>query len=304
MPTHRLPVSALFVAAALTAVTACASPQQLTGSSVAPTTSAPAASDPPASDPAASAPAASAPAASDPPETPSAPTAGGGTDRQWAYEGEIGPDRWGDVPGAAVCRAGKAQSPVDLAGARVLDLPDPEVAYRPSRVGIVHLGHAVRADFGAGNSVGLGGTRYELLQLHQHTPAEHTLDGESAAAEMHLVHRSADDEYAVLGIRLVEGAANPAVEAFLDAAPAEEGATSAPTMLDASPLLPADRRLFRYDGSLTTPPCTEGVKWHVFAAPVTASAEQLTRLADLSGDNNRPIQQLGDRTLERDSRSG
>lgn len=290
MPTPRLARHLLAAPALILAVGACAAPSQPGAAGSSP-----------------GGPTSSAATTTSDAEASTAATGSTDTDEThptWAYEGELGPDRWGDAPGAAACRKGREQSPVDLTGATSTDLPDLEVAYRPGRVRVAHLGHTVRVDVATANHIGLGGRRYRLLQLHQHTPAEHTVDGRSAAAEIHLVHRSDDEEYVVLGVRLVEGAPNTAIEAFLDAAPADEGRASAPTTFDPSALLPPDRRLFRYDGSLTTPPCTEGVTWGVFAAPITASAGQLSRLADLSGDSNRPVQPLGRRTLQRDSRAG
>lgn len=150
----------------------------------------------------------------------------------------------------------------------------------------------------------LDSRNHELAQIHHHTPSEHTVDGEHADAELHLVHKDATGRLAVLGVLVKEGAANPQLQQALDAMPDQHGATASPgTTFDPAALLPADRTTYRYSGSLTTPPCTEGVAWTVFTTPITASAAQIEALENLSGENNRPVQDRGDRTLRRDTRS-
>ncbi len=142
----------------------------------------------------------------------------------------------------------------------------------------------------------IGDRPYSLVNVHAHTPAEHTVDGERFALELHLVHKNESGELAVVGVLFRRGEPNPALEALLDAAP-QPGDPASPQ--DASVYLPARTSHYRYTGSLTTPPCTEGVQWLVMTEVGEASEEQLQRITTLTGDtaNNRPTQPLHGRTI-------
>lgn len=243
---------------------------------------------------------ASSPAPSSPGPSPSSSAAS-----HWGYEGADGPDHWGELPGAKECGIGKQQSPVNLAGAQQAALPPVEISYRPSRLAVTNTGHSMQAVYDAGSFATIDGERYELKQFHHHAPSEHTVNGAHSPAELHFVHQNAAGQLAVLGVLVTKGAANPVLQEFLDAAPADKGATKAPggETIDAAALLPTGHDSYRYSGSLTTPPCSEGVSWVMFSTPITASAEQLATFAGLSGANNRPVQGLDGRTLETDAAS-
>lgn len=209
-------------------------------------------------------------------------------DEHWSHDD---PAAWGGT-----CATGTEQSPVDLTGARGVDLADIEFDYAPSAVQVANTGHTIQAEYGAGSSIEVDGTSYDLVQFHFHAPSEHTVDGRHAAAELHLVHQDSAGQLAVVGVLVEEGPASDAVAPVLAEAPAEEGAEADPSAeVDAAGLLPDSSRTFRYDGSLTTPPCTEGVKWMVMSEPVTWSGEQLAAFTSLYGGSNRPVQPLGDR---------
>ncbi len=166
---------------------------------------------------------------------------------------------------------------------------------------VSNTGHTLQAGYGSGSTIGVDGTRYDLIQFHFHTPSEHTIDGEHAAAELHLVHQD-DGNLAVVGVLVEEGAASEAVAPVLEDPPDAEGEQREPeTPVDAAGLLPEGHATFRYDGSLTTPPCSEGVRWMVMTEPVTWSAEQLTAFTDLYDGSNRPTQPLHDRVELLDS---
>lgn len=201
------------------------------------------------------------------------------------------------------CATGREQSPIDLAGATGRDLPDLGFAYRPAPATVVDNGHTVQATFEGAGSLELGGETFELRQLHFHSPSEHLIDGASYAAEVHLVHEGTDGRLAVVAVLVEEGSPNQTVAAMLDVVPAEGAEpVAADGAVDPAEVLPADRRTFRYDGSLTTPPCTEGVAWSVLAEPITWSAGQLADFAERHPDSHRPPQSLDGRVLLHDER--
>lgn len=203
---------------------------------------------------------------------------------------------WGELdPDYAACGSGRHQSPVDLTDATSRDLPDIAFDYQPSDVQAVNNGHAIQVDYAPGSSIEVKGETYDLLQFHIHTPSEHTINGRTAAAELHLVHLSADGDLAVVGVLIDEGAAGDAIGPILDDLPEEDGDTGPVSSIDAEELLPAGRTTYRYPGSLTTPPCSEGVTWLVMTDPVTWSAEQLEAITDVHEGNNRPVQALNGR---------
>ena len=198
----------------------------------------------------------------------------------WEYEGEHGPEAWGALSeDFAACAEGLAQSPVDLGSATPSDRLDLTVDYESGPVTI--------AD----------GTTFELAQMHFHTPSEHTIGGEFAEAEAHFVHRSAEGEWAVIGVMLIAGdEPNASWGAYTDAAAGGEGVVVDAT-LDWPALLPADLTTLRYSGSLTTPPCTEGVRWMVMDEPVALATDRLAALAAAHEGNHRPVQPLNGREV-------
>jgi carbonic anhydrase len=173
------------------------------------------------------------------------------------------------------------------------------VAYGPSRINLVYNGHTVEGKEDVGSYLTLGGTRYELAQFHFHSPSEHTVDGKYAAMEMHLVHKSASNEVAVVGVFLEPGEAdNPAfadVWAYLPDA-SNRSRTSERTV-DVGAMLPQDRTAYAYEGSFTTPPCTEGVEWLVLTDPVRLSQGQIDTFRAILMGNNRPTQDLHGREV-------
>jgi len=223
---------------------------------------------------------------------------------RWSYSGADGPDRWAAISNAfATCGSGHQQSPIDLSAAVSRDLANPQIAYQPSDATIVDNGHAVEVDLGrAGNILTLDGVPYALVQLHFHSPSEHTVDGNSFAIELHLVHQADGGALAVVGVFIAGGAENPALVPVLSAMPSKENReVRLRVPFDPSTLLPEDRRAYRYTGSLTTPPCSEGVNWVVMAKPITASGQQIAALARALEGNNRPVQARGDREILLDS---
>jgi len=215
---------------------------------------------------------------------------------QWGYTGAHGPEHWGER--YATCR-GAAQSPVDIREARTAASAAPiTFDYRDSRLSVVNNGHTIQVDYDPGSAITVGGVRYELLQFHFHRPAEERVQGRIYALDAHLVHRAADGTLAVVAVLFNEGAPQPTIDAIWRHMPKAVGErnTLANVMINAAGLLPADRSYYAYVGSLTVPPCSEGVRWHVLKTPLTVSAVQLQRFPFPM--NARPVQPLNGRVVE------
>jgi carbonic anhydrase len=225
-------------------------------------------------------------------------------DAEWSYEGDTSPDEWGTLDeDYASCSTVGSQSPIDIADASATDLVDVTVNFPPaSPMTIVNNGHTVEVTIDPGSTSEIDGVVYELKQFHFHTPSEHAIDGEHQAMELHLVHKSADDVSAVLSVLLREGAANAALEPVFANMPAEAGTEQEVDVeIDPASFLPAQSSTFRFTGSLTTPPCSEGVNWLIFVEPVEISAEQIAVFQAIFAANARPLQLTNDRVIEEDS---
>lgn len=211
----------------------------------------------------------------------------------WTYEGEAGPDRWFELsPLFEACGKGKRQSPIDIRPTMKANLPDLELHYPPRFGTVVNNGHTIQFNSAPGNIAKIGDRLFGLLQFHFHTPSENHVNGIPYPLEAHFVHRSADGVLAVIGVLIAEGDANTELEKILANSPAAAG-ESRP--LEETPivfrkLLPLAHKYFQFAGSLTTPPCSEGVRWQVLAAPITASADQIARFQALMHSNARPLQ--------------
>jgi carbonic anhydrase len=215
----------------------------------------------------------------------------------WTYGGEGGPEHWGELdPANMPCAIGKQQSPIDLSGALSAVVATPVPRWIPARGGeVVNNGHTLQVNLAEGGSVKLDGKDYVLKQFHFHHPSEHTIDGKAFPLEVHFVNAAADGDLAVVGVLFEEGTANPNLDAIWSTAPTQEGEVHISHTLDAGKFMPATAGVFRYEGSLTTPPCSETVRWTVMATPITASASQIAAFASLFPHNARPVQPLNRR---------
>ena len=220
----------------------------------------------------------------------------------WGYEGNRGPAYWGSLDqGFSACAEGTEQSPVDLVAGTDRDYPAIEFDYGPRLATVANNGHTIQVILERGNGITLDGTRFALLQFHFHHGSEHTLDGAQLPMEMHLVHRSDRGALAVVGVLLGEGAANKALAPIWERLPSQVNwAVALPEKIDVMALLPEPKTAWRYRGSLTTPPCTEGVSWIVMSEPVSLSAAQITAFGALHPRNFRPPQPLRGRTPGRE----
>ncbi len=218
----------------------------------------------------------------------------------WAYEGETGPAHWGDLaPEFAVCASGTQQSPVDIPDSAALNPADITFNYQTAPLAILNNGHTIQVNYPPGSSITVGGKTYQLAQFHFHIPSEHELAGEHKDMEVHFVHKAADGELAVVGVLLVAGAENAALAPVFNNLPKQEQEAKPVegVTVDAAAMLPAERTFYRYDGSLTTPPCTQDVKWHVMNTPVEMSQAQIDAFKAIFANDSRPVQALGARAF-------
>ena len=219
---------------------------------------------------------------------------------EWGYGTENGPAIWGKLsPEYALCAVGTHQSPIDLVNPTSTALPAIAFNYQPVALNIRNNGHTIEVASSAENWIEVDSTRYELLQFHFHAPSEHTVAGQLFAMEMHLVHQSKDGTLAVIGVLIERGSEHAAFNplwAHLPSTPSAEQHIEQ-VAIDAGDLLPSARASYRYDGSLTTPPCSEGVKWFVLTTPIELSEAQIAAFTTIVHDNNRPVQPLNRRQL-------
>lgn len=206
----------------------------------------------------------------------------------WSYSGETGPDHWGALSKAnAACSIGSRQSPIDIDSAVDALHPGPLIEWRRSMSTIVNNGHTIQVNPGTGGRLVSGGRTFELLQFHFHAPSEHTVDGRSFPMEAHFVHGDGAGGLGVLGVFMVPGAANRTFAALAAAFPQVSGG-KAGIELDPRGLLPGNRDDWTYQGSLTTPPCSEIVDWMVVKEPLEVAEADIAAFTALYPNNARP----------------
>ena len=219
-------------------------------------------------------------------------------EKHWTYSGNEGPEHWGDLsPDFGACASGKNQSPIDLSGAMDAELPELVFDYTsPGITDEINNDHTIQENLRTGNFVTIRGQRYQALQFHFHSPSEHQVDGESYPMEVHVVHANEAGDLAVIGIMFEIGDRNPLLDQLESFRPSHLPRNTEP--VDYNTIITTRSEYFTYSGSLTTPPCTEGVLWVVLKNPITASEEQIRIFFDSVGSNtNRPIQPHNARTV-------
>jgi carbonic anhydrase len=216
----------------------------------------------------------------------------GSVSPHWSYEGEAGPPHWGELtPAFKVCQLGLEQSPINLADAVTAEQGLLDVAYRPTKLRVVNNGHTIQVNAEPGSSCAVGTVSYALQQFHFHHPSEHLLSGKPFDLECHFVHRAASGDIAVIGVFISPGVTNQALQPIWDAMPRQEGPErDAGISIEPAALLPTAPGYFRYIGSLTTPPCTQGIVWTMLRQPIEASPDQIRQFAALYQNNARPVQ--------------
>jgi len=218
----------------------------------------------------------------------------------WSHhKGHDGPENWKNLcEGFSDC-GGNSQSPIDINNAEIdQELKALDFNYNKTNVDIINNEHTVQFNVDKGNKVNLNGKEYELLQFHYHALSEHTINGKHYPIEVHFVHKHSDNDLAVLGVMFVEGKKNELFEKYLDKFPTEKGEYKSGETIDLLNLFPENKSYFYYNGSLTTPPCTEIVNWYVLKNPVEASKEQIEKFSKILNNNYRPVQALNGRTVK------
>ena len=197
-----------------------------------------------------------------------------------------------------MCGNGQRQSPIDIREGIAVDLEPVQFNYQASAFTVVDNGHTVQVNLAQGNFIDIGGRRYELLQFHFHRPSEERIDGRQYDLSVHLVHKDSSGQMAVVGVLMGKGGSHPVLQTVWNNLPLERHQEQrARVLLDPTQLLPPDRRYFTYMGSLTTPPCSEGVRWVVMRQAVAAATEQIDIFSRLYPLNARPVQDASGRRI-------
>ena len=218
--------------------------------------------------------------------------AGFAADAHWSYAGADGPDNWGKIDAASkVCTVGTQQSPIDIVHPIKAQLPPIKIAWHDRVETIVNNGHTIQLDVVPGSTLSLGNDSYTLVQFHFHHPSEHTIAGKPSAMEAHFVHQSNSGELAVLGVMMKAGSANAVFKKIVETMPQHAGPpVKADKKIDPHALIPSERGYYRYEGSLTIPPCNETVSWLLLREPIQVAKADIDAFAKLFPMNARPVQ--------------
>jgi carbonic anhydrase len=227
----------------------------------------------------------------------------------WGYKPDNGPSNWGKLNRDwTLCAEGNQQSPIDLSGARREQFDKMELEFPTASLRIIHQthvldaidnGHTIQINYDGGETFKIGSESYALRQYHFHSPSEHTVNGSHYPMELHLVHVSEEKKLAVIGVFIQEGRHNEAFDRIWSNLPTQPGQEvhHENVQVDVDHILPENRATYRYLGSLTTPPCSEDVRWFVYSEPIELSINQIKAFQKIFHGNNRPTQPLNDRTL-------
>jgi len=218
----------------------------------------------------------------------------------WGYSGEAGPAHWATLnPAFAICGGGVNQSPINLTGFVEAELAPMEFHYSGLATEILNNGHTIQVNYTTGSTVRIDGRRFMLKQFHFHSPSENQINGKYFPMEAHFVHADAAGNLAVIALMFKVGEENKEITKLWQQMPASEGTKiGLASRVRAEKLMPEDTDYYRFNGSLTTPPCTEGVVWAVLKQSVTLSEKQLNQFITVMGHpNNRPVQPVNARPV-------
>jgi carbonic anhydrase len=211
----------------------------------------------------------------------------------WSYEGASGPDKWGELdPANKACSAGVQQSPINIGEAIKAQLQPLKITWAKIAESLINTGRTIQVNMGESSTFSVGsGANFRLVEFHFHRPSEHTVNGASFPMEAQFVHANAAGNLAIVSVLLTGGRPNKAFNEIVLTMPNREGpVVKADAKIDPNAFLPAKRGYYRYQGSLTTPPCSETVDWYIFADPVQVSDADINSFARLYPMNARPVQ--------------
>jgi carbonic anhydrase len=221
---------------------------------------------------------------------------------QWSYSGDAGPSHWASIdPKYSECSLGSKQSPINIEQAKPAHLPPLTMDYHEAALNITNNGHSIQVTYPSGSTLSVGDKTFRLMQIHFHHPSEERVNGRAFPLVAHLVHQNSEGHLAVVAVLFEEGKANPLIDALWNNVPDKKGETHevASVSVQALDLLPARRGYYTFTGSLTTPPCSEGVTWYVLRVHPTVSAQQIARFSEFYPMNARPIQSRNGRPILR-----
>ncbi len=219
----------------------------------------------------------------------------------WTHAtGEEGPENWKNLTEDFLACGGTVQSPIDIitdSVNKVDSLLPLTLNYSTTNVDIINNGHTVQFNVNGNNTLSIEGKEYQLLQFHYHALSEHTVNGDHYPLEVHFVHKHSDTDLLVMGILFKEGAANPLFDKYLDSFPKEKGEFSNEDQIELMEAIPGNLSYYHYNGSLTTPPCSEIVTWYVLQTPLEASKEQIEKFSAILNNNYRPTMPINERSV-------
>lgn len=217
----------------------------------------------------------------------------------WTYDGEQGMDHWGMLSrGYMTCESGSHQSPIDIMMPAEDRAPERlQFHYRRADIQTMHNGHSIQVKVSPGSELQVNGRTYQLMQFHFHEPSEHHIEGKASPFELHLVHRDGIGHIVVVSLLADLGVGHPVLSTLWSSLPMHAGESAPSRQLDLSALIPNNLHHFAYHGSLTTPPCTEGVHWIVMKDKISIAQAQIDQFVVLVGHNSRAIQPIHDRQV-------
>lgn len=219
-------------------------------------------------------------------------------EHHWGYKGDSGPKHWGSLKQEfSTCSTGKNQSPINLSQMVEGNLGAINYSYKKGGNQVVNNGHAIQVNYSDGSTIIIDGNYFDLKQFHFHTPSENHINGQSYPLEAHLVHSDSSGNLAVVAVMFEFGQENSFLKTIIENTPTLPGKEhSLESPLNVAAMLPSNKDHYRFNGSLTTPPCSEGVRWFVLKQPAQVSESQVSRFHQAVGfDNNRPLQALNAR---------